>query len=197
LEPYYYRVAEMFLLTTSHRPSRRTRSFIKDLAGVLPSATILNRGKKPINEILSYAYLAGFTHVFIVHERAGNPSAIVLFRIIRENKPTYLPLGVIILKGVTLSRERRRTMRTGSHSISTINVEWNKCVTDKCFRLADLLLLVLKNYIASNPSMLVSLNEKSRFIEASFRNNRGIIEGPIIRVKEVRLNAWETDPPHG
>ena len=40
----------MMLITTSHRPTRRTRSFGHDLEKVLPNSLYLTRGKKTIQD---------------------------------------------------------------------------------------------------------------------------------------------------
>ncbi|MEM4758057.1 MAG: hypothetical protein QXX10_00005, partial [Desulfurococcaceae archaeon] len=41
----------LILVTTSREPSRRTRSFIKELSQTLPYTRVFNRGKRTLVEI--------------------------------------------------------------------------------------------------------------------------------------------------
>jgi len=91
------------LVTTSRRPSRRTRSFVKDLASVIPGGVRLTRGHLSYKELAVEAVTMNADRIIIIGERRGNPS---ILRI-------YKPLGVsglknivtLIIRGVKLSRE--------------------------------------------------------------------------------------------
>lgn len=63
------------LITTSRKPSQRTRSFCKSLVRVLNSSYI-NRGKMSIRDVLIKSSELGYTKIAVVSELKGNPSKI-------------------------------------------------------------------------------------------------------------------------
>lgn len=93
----------MLLITTSRRPSRRTRSFVRDLYHVIPGAKRVNRGKKSVEDLKKLAIGEGFKRVLIVGTLKGNPSTLTFLSTLPA-KVQYLPL-MIWLRGVTLRRE--------------------------------------------------------------------------------------------
>ncbi len=93
----------MLLITTSRRPSRRTRTFIRDLYHVIPGAKRVNRGKKSIEDLKKLAIGEGFKRVLIVGTLRGNPSTLTFIATLPA-EIRYLPL-MIWLKGVALRRE--------------------------------------------------------------------------------------------
>ncbi|MCS7100022.1 MAG: hypothetical protein RMH84_02420 [Sulfolobales archaeon] len=93
---------KLLLITTSREPSRRTRSFAKDLNLAIPYSRRLNRGKATYGELASRASSLGAYGVLVVLEKRGNPSALLF------TKPEGLELRkafLLKLGGVTLLRE--------------------------------------------------------------------------------------------
>ncbi len=100
------------LITTSREPSRRTRSFIKDLVTTIPHAVKFNRGKATLLDLSSIARRTGAYGVLIVLERKANPSALTFHipepgelkkvsllkitsvKLIREMPDSQKPLGI-------------------------------------------------------------------------------------------------------
>ena len=66
----------MILISTSRRPSTRTRSFVKELLGVIPLSFQVTRGKKSIEELKDVAILKGCRRLMIVESKDGNPSTL-------------------------------------------------------------------------------------------------------------------------
>ncbi len=64
----------MILITTSRRPSRRTRRFCRELSAVLPHSFYVNRGKASLRTVVERAFVDGYSRVLIVGETKGNPS---------------------------------------------------------------------------------------------------------------------------
>ncbi|MEM4782798.1 MAG: hypothetical protein QXG29_00470 [Sulfolobales archaeon] len=90
------------LITTSREPSRRTRSFVKDLSTVLPNSIRVTRGKATHAELASKASSLGAHGVLIILEKKGNPSAIMFAEPAgSELKKVFL----LKLGGVSLLRE--------------------------------------------------------------------------------------------
>ena len=81
------------LISTSRKPSQKTRKFCKNLAHATGSTSV-NRGKSNMRELLLDEH-----NLAIVNEIKGNPSRVTFY----SNKGEIL---LIILIGVTTSNER-------------------------------------------------------------------------------------------
>ena len=86
------------LISTSRKPSQKTRKFCKNLARVTDSTSV-NRGKMNMRELLLKALEVDEYNLAIVNELKGNPSRISFF----SNKGELL---LTILIGVTLDNEK-------------------------------------------------------------------------------------------
>ncbi len=96
------------LITTSRKPSQRTRSFGRALERVLPS-WYLNRGKMSLRKVFMKAKELGFDYVMVISERNGNPSRLEFFTGNDEPEAYIListdlsqPLGKLQTKNLTL-----------------------------------------------------------------------------------------------
>lgn len=65
-------------ITTSRKPSGRTRSFCQNLSRAL-NTTYVNRGKMSFRDVLVKASDSGFEKIAIVSQIKGNPSRIEIF----------------------------------------------------------------------------------------------------------------------
>ncbi len=100
----------VYLLTTSHKPSRRLRSFLKDLASILPGAVKVNRGKKKLEDLLYDAIELGAKRLIILKEYKGNPAGIDVYKVDFEEE-ILKPLASFYIRGVRLSREAVEAVR--------------------------------------------------------------------------------------
>jgi len=92
----------LILITTTRRPSRRTRSFVRDLYHVLPSSIRRNRGKMSLEDLNELAIRTGVDRVIVVGTQRGNPSSLTFY----EPTPSRLKLiSTVNLSGVSLRRE--------------------------------------------------------------------------------------------
>ena len=78
------------LITTSRKPSGRTRSFCQDLGHVL-NAKYVNRGKMSFRDVLIKSASLGFQKTAIVSQIKGNPSKIEIYN---ENNEMLLFLKI-------------------------------------------------------------------------------------------------------
>jgi|Deesub1362A_J573_1020465.scaffolds.fasta_scaffold00115_74 rRNA maturation protein Rpf1 len=85
----------MILITTSRKPSNRTRSFCKDLQKAIPGSVYKTRGKARLQDLLHQE------RTVYVTESKGNPRTIEIY----EKGKRLLH---IVITGVKLSREGRR-----------------------------------------------------------------------------------------
>ena len=86
------------LISTSRKPSQKTRKFCKVLARTTDSTSV-NRGKMNMRELLLKALEVDEYNVAVVNEIKGNPSRISFY----SNKGEFL---LTLLVGVTLENEK-------------------------------------------------------------------------------------------
>ncbi len=177
----------LLIITTSHKPSPRTRSFVKDLANTLPYSIKLNRGKKTLFDLGLEAYRNNALYVLIVGERKGNPS---LIRIYRLEKTSFYPelkhVASIKIRGVKLTRENPESTR--AYNPETIWIDYEQCISDDCYKLADIFIMIYKDkLIEEKPDITLSLKEKDNTIFFIPLNRLGKVCGPIIKVSGVKI----------
>jgi U3 small nucleolar ribonucleoprotein protein IMP4 len=86
------------LISTSRKPSQKTRKFCKNLARVTDSTSV-NRGKMNMRELLLKALEVDEFNLAVVNEIKGNPSKITFY----SNKGEVL---LVILISVVLENEK-------------------------------------------------------------------------------------------
>ncbi len=101
----------MMLISTSRRPSNRTRSFVKELLGVIPLSFHITRGKKSVEELKDIAVLKGCRRLMIVESKDGNPSALSFMYVDKDN---WKWIGVI---DITVSLRREMNLHFDESSI--------------------------------------------------------------------------------
>ncbi|MFQ5891780.1 MAG: Brix domain-containing protein [Candidatus Methanofastidiosia archaeon] len=89
------------LITTSRKPSKRTRTFCRELECVIPLSLYVQRGKKGIRELVALAYEKGMERIMLVESKGGNPASL---EFIKVNSNSWEFLGKIEIS-VTLRRE--------------------------------------------------------------------------------------------
>ncbi len=175
------------IFTTSHRPSPKLRTFIKELAATIPFSIKLNRGKKTLNALYLEALGLGAKNIVVAFERKGNPSAMLLYKVLER------PLGVkkevlIRIAGVSLWREIPDAAKP--YNPSSIAV----LVSEDEIELAEALVTmfgaqaVFEYDEAKKFDVLIKVMTKGNISLVIFENpsSRRIV-GPIIKVCGVRF----------
>lgn len=90
------------LITTSRKPSKRTRSFIKELNLVIPSSIRVARGKMTLHDLHGLTLSLKARGVIVIYERRGNPSAIMYYECTDAGLRKTL---LVKLRSVKLRRE--------------------------------------------------------------------------------------------
>jgi U3 small nucleolar ribonucleoprotein protein IMP4 len=80
------------LITTSRKPSQRTRTFARSLERVL-NAKYINRGKMSLRDVLIKSSQLNFNRIIIISEMKGNPSRI---EILNSNGDSLISLNVMV-----------------------------------------------------------------------------------------------------
>lgn len=177
----------IIVITTSHKPSPRTRSFVKDFSNTLPYSLTLNRGKKTLIDLALEAYRLKAYYLLVVGERRGNPSFIRVYDTsFTETKPPEPLLRAFIkIAGVRLTREYPESSR--AYNPESIDVDYDGCTTDHCFKLADILIKIYGSILTKNPDVLLKIYDKDGVVFFEPYNRAGTICGPLIRISGVEI----------
>ncbi|MEM0026766.1 MAG: hypothetical protein QXT53_03060 [Ignisphaera sp.] len=70
------------LITSSHRPTRNTRRFIKVLSRIVPNAIKVNRGKLTFKQLALQAMDINADNILIVRNKKGNPGFIDVYKVV-------------------------------------------------------------------------------------------------------------------
>ncbi|MBP2045525.1 Brix domain-containing protein [Methanobacterium aggregans] len=159
------------LITTSRKPSQRTRSFCKSLDRVINSEYV-NRGKMSLRDVLLKSSQLGFDKTALISETKGNPSKIDFY-----NEKGDIVLSMDVTVSITNSKGRLKTSELSMKSeMDTLNILGELLGIPKC---RDILkqenILVLKE----------GDNERRALLE--FYDSKGVITGPKIYIKDWRI----------
>ncbi|RLG63347.1 hypothetical protein DRO02_00090 [archaeon] len=109
----------MIFITTSRRPSRRTRSLCKDLVRVIPGSIYKPRGKKSIEDVAFISLrILGFPYALILDTIKGNPGLIKFIKCSLEGFSYQYPFFRI--RGVKLMREHNINVRKFDNVVDNI-----------------------------------------------------------------------------
>ena len=166
------------VVTTSRKPSRRTRSFVKDLGRVLAGKS-LTRGKTPLRELFSK-----YPKMIKVDEYKANPGKLKLYDM-NEKK--------LILLFISVKLQREVCRKKVKNDEGKIKMEfYGDTVTYR-----DLFYNFFKdfNIISEDSSFRMCFEENPRdegplFYIQFYRGNKKI--GPLIIVKDLRVLDVET-----
>jgi len=103
LKMCFPRGGNFLLLTTSGRPTRRVRSFCKDLVNVIPGARKFTRGKMSLSSMAERMRELNEKYIAIVSCWKGNPGSIRFF-ILTQNDLELVP-PIIFIARTKLQRE--------------------------------------------------------------------------------------------
>ncbi|MCS7107051.1 MAG: hypothetical protein NZ902_02990 [Acidilobaceae archaeon] len=109
-----YRRRSSLIVTTSRRPSKRTRSLSRELA-LLLGATRITRGKKSLSALHAEALRLGAKAVIIIANVKGNPGVL---RIYNVSENSLAEKATFRIEGVSLAREARREVPPGAKRLS-------------------------------------------------------------------------------
>lgn len=163
------------LLTSSRRPSRRTRTLMKDLELVIYGIVRFTRGHESLKSINNIANANGFKRVVIINEWKGNPGLMVAYS---PSERGLIEIGRLRIVGVKLRRELGR--RNAGLCKEVVSASEDDTIAYVAKLLADAFQLK----IAERPTtdyLEVSLDEDYITIVPRKRENNAIL-GPLLRV---------------
>ncbi|ALU11813.1 Brix [Ignicoccus islandicus DSM 13165] len=168
-----------YLLTTSHKPSQRTRTFLKDLASVLPNSERVSRGKAALELLGSIASDLGAERVIIVKEKNGNPHSIEVYSV---DGVELVPLGTIVLRGLSLSSETGRRV----YNVKKVCIDENAIDEETKEIIGNLRDLLGLGECEGDEDLVASVERDERGFEVIFRPSGSNLKvGPVIRIARV------------
>ena len=180
----------MILLTTSRRPTRRTRTLCQDFARSIPNVVRINRGKLSLDGIAERALELNADRVIVVDRWKGGPGKIKLFL----TEPTGLsPVPPLMhVAGIRLQREFEAETKPVRSLVVTTAQENSPEAMKVAEHLSNFLNFPMSsiNETASKyqASMHVSHNSSGR-IQITFMLLPQMVEiGPRITISRV---VWE------
>ncbi|MDT7887419.1 MAG: hypothetical protein RQ885_00405 [Desulfurococcales archaeon] len=113
------------LVTSSHRPSRRVRSFINDLAGTIVGVKKINRGKKSLEGLAEIMSIEGLRTLIIVNTWKANPGRIDVYKRVEGSLSR---IGYIVVRSIKLSREQGAS----ACSMRSPRIDSSGCKSNNC-----------------------------------------------------------------
>ena len=171
--------------TTSRSPTKKTRSFIHDIIGVVPQSSRIARGSATLVYTINSMKVKGFDTAIIIHSVKGNPNFIRIYDLTEE--PRELPFAVKI-RGLTLSREytskKNRKRPNYSILISSLSNSFENDVLRKVFQVTNIAIDKIKdeNYVTLYADYL-DKDEGLIFLEYLDNENRQV--GPRMKIRIV------------
>jgi U3 small nucleolar ribonucleoprotein protein IMP4 len=185
-------MAKKVIVTSSREPSRRTRSFLKDIEALAPWIIRVNRGKMTFQELVVIGIEEKAETLLLVGERRGNPSIIRIYDLTNldeENNPLHA--YTFFLKGIVLSRE----MRTQHSELEPKNIILEaRPAIDETER--ELILGLYKMFGTSNvvydktrihEALRIVVSRGRGYYKVHFKYGaRGTRVGPLIKIEGVK-----------
>ena len=164
------------LITTSRKPSQRTRSFCKSLNRVFKSE-YANRGKMSIRDVLLKSSEIGFNKTAVISETKGNPSKIDFY----DEKG-----DILISLDVTVSVPTSMGSRVKKDDLSF------RCEVDDLGNLAEKLVEIFdipecKDQSKQENILLLRYGVHEKKAALEFYDTKGASIGPKIYIKNWKL----------
>ena len=176
-----------YVISTCLRPSRRLRTFGRDLAYALIDGYYVTRGKRRILDLKGLALNLKASRLVIIQAKRGNPSKLDFYDATLEEAPL---LGSLLVSGVKLVREQKHTRRAPRQARLVVHYDL-EVVPPEVKREIMLIPTLFDLEVGTADDrwvMKVSWAEKG--LEISFVDREQALSfGPIIRVRRVVLST--------
>ncbi len=189
---------EPIIYTTSREPSRRTRSFIKDIVNLAPWLIRINRGKMTFKELVETAISEGAGTLVIVGEKKANPSIMRIYDLKLPLKDGY-PYHVytVFIEGIALSREKNRQTHPLSPSDAVIYSRSPESEEERKIVLSLIKAFNAKPAISSKQGEILRINIKKRYyyflVDFSLLPKKQPV-GPVLKIGGVKTIGRYSGP---
>jgi len=157
------------LITTSRKPSQRTRTFCRGLERVI-KARCINRGKMNIHEVFLKSKIMEFGRVAIISEKDGNPSGLDI----------YLEDELIISIKITVDLSAPRGRMKKDQTVLRCDLE------DFKNRAVSIFAVPLENPHEKTEDNLIWIKGSQKQYQGivEFYDSKGILNGPRIFLQD-------------
>ncbi len=180
------------LITTSHRPTKATRRFVKTLSLVIPNSIRLSRGKYTMNALALQAVDLNVENVIIIRNRKGNPGYIDVYSIDVAG-PSLTKVCSIRICGYKIVEKHR--CKTAYDEIillmsNLVKVNINEytltCIL-KCFNIN----IVSSKAVCRSKNVLEAyirvFRDRDNVYELSFSNCKGELKGLVLKICPTKI----------
>lgn len=179
-------------ITTSRRPTTRSRSLLKDLVSVLPNAVRIVRGHATLEKLALEAFDVGADKIIVLRNWKGNPRFVDFYEVLGPGK--YRRMCTLVLKGFKLIRECGFTRPT--RRPRELLVRKSVVVSEEIP--SDLIECILRGFEArvcddvavTNDCVdcvEIGIESKANFFELLFRSVGLNVVGPVLRIWKAKL----------
>jgi len=177
-----------YVISTCLRPSRRLRTFGRDLSHALINGYYITRGKKRLLDLKGLALSFKASRLVIIQAKRGNPSKLDFYDATLEGVPL---LGSLLVSGVKLVREQKHATRAPRQA--RLVVHYDLEVIPPEVRREVMLIPTLFDLGVSTTEddrWVLRISWTERGLEISFIDrDRALSFGPVIRVRRVVLST--------
>ncbi|ACX73444.1 Brix domain protein [Methanocaldococcus vulcanius M7] len=161
------------IITTSRKPSQRTRSFARDLERTL-NIPYIQRGKTPLKELFKID-----DHILLIGEFKGNPGSLVIYDV--ENEKTLSSfISVKLQKEICGEKIENK---------DGIRIKIDKEIDEETLPYIDLFDKFLFQHLNVNEesNIILKLEKDPKYL-FSIQFYKGRVKiGPLIRIKSIKL----------
>jgi hypothetical protein len=182
--PFYVK----YVISTCLRPSRRLRTFGRDLARALINGYYVTRGKRRILDLKGLALNFKASRLIIVQTKRGNPSKLDFYDASLKEVPL---LGSLFVSGIKLLREQKHTTRVPRQARLVVHYDL-EAVPPGMRREIMLIptLFDLEVSTTEDDRWIVKVSWTEKGFEISFVDrDQALSFGPVIRVRRVVLST--------
>jgi rRNA maturation protein Rpf1 len=177
-----------YVISTCLRPSRRLRTFGRDLARALINGYYMTRGKKRIVDLKGLALNLKASRLVIIQARKGNPSKLDFYDATLKDVPF---LGSLLLSGVKLVREQKHTRRAPRQAKLVVHYDLETVPLE--MRQEMMLIPTLFDLEVSTTEddrWVMKVSWTGKGLEISFIDREQVLSfGPVMRVRRVVLST--------
>ncbi|NPA97282.1 MAG: hypothetical protein GXO32_06745 [Crenarchaeota archaeon] len=173
-------------ITTSRRPSPRTRSLLKDLVSVIPYAVRVVRGHATLDKLALEAFDVGATRILVLRNWKGNPRFIDIYDVGAPGSCSRI--CTLHLKGFKLARECSHTLPKERPRMMVASLDIVTSGEIPAPLLECLVRGLNINVVNEVPPGCIELviTPRAGFYEVSFRMST-VYVGPVLRVWRARI----------
>lgn len=175
-----------YVISTSLKPSRRMRTFGRDLAHALINGLYITRGKKGVLDLKGLALSLKASRLIMIQAKKGNPGRLDFYDATSRDVPL---LGSLLISGAKLLREQKHSTKAPSKAKLVVHYE----VEGAPLEMRRTMMLIptlfdLEVNATGGERWFMKISWTGKSLEVSFIDKETALSfGPVIKVRNVVL----------